>query len=89
MQGLFAIVVAMLAFIVPLAIPLFAQSWRSFAIVLAIGLCCIGWLTVDMNTPGSPAQAVGSFIGGLILVGFSSGAIAKLAMLIGRRPLGR
>ena len=40
--GTIAIVVALLSFAVPLAIPLFAQRWRTFAIILALGAAFFG-----------------------------------------------
>ena len=85
-MGVFALLLAFFCFVVPLAAPLFAQTWRSYGIVLAAGIAFIAWLNWDMANPGSLAQGIGSFLGGLMLVGFACGAIAKLVMLIGRRP---
>lgn len=35
-EGTFAIVAAVLAFLVPAAIPLFARRWRTLAIILVL-----------------------------------------------------
>lgn len=91
MGGLFAIIAAFLAFTVPLAIPLFVQQWRTFFIVVAVAVAFFIWLTLDLqrNALGDPpglAQLFGPLLGGLMLVGFAAGAIAKFVMLVGRRP---
>lgn len=81
MAGLLAILVAALAFLVPLALPLFARTWRSLALMSAVVAAFLGWLYLDLADGQS---LVGEFIGGLVLVGFAFGAIAKFAMLLGR-----
>ncbi len=82
MSGVFAILSSLLAFLVPLAIPLFAQRWRSFAIILGLGALFFWWLTLDVERPQS---IIGTFLGGLMLFGFGAGLIAKFVMLVGRR----
>lgn len=81
--GTIAIFAALLSFAVPLAIPLFAGRWRSYAVILALGAAFFGWLTWDIQRGGD--NWVGPFLGGLMLFGFAAGAIAKFVMLIGRR----
>ena len=83
MAGLFAILATCLAFLVPLAIPLFAANWRSLAIMAAIAALFFSWLYFDI---GSGSSMIGSFLGGLMLIGFAFGAIARFAMLLGRPP---
>ena len=83
MAGIIAIVAAFLAFVVPLAIPLFVQRWRTFFIVVAVAVVFFTWLTLDMGR-GSD-NWIGPFLGGLMLAGFCGGAIAKLVALIGKR----
>lgn len=85
MSGAFALVAAFLAFAIPIAVPLFAQTWRSFAIVLAAGALFFTWVTFDLANPAGMTQALGSFVFGLALFGFAAGAIAKFVMLLGRR----
>lgn len=81
--GTIAILAALLSFAVPLAIPLFSQRWRSFALILALGVAFFGWLTWDIQRGGD--NWIGPFLGGLMLFGFVAGAIAKFVMLAGRR----
>jgi hypothetical protein len=85
MGGAVAILVGLLCFAVPLAIPLFAQRWRTFAIVVALGVVFFAWLTVDIQQAGDQ-HWIGQFLGGLMLFGFAGGTIAKFVMLISRRP---
>lgn len=86
MEGLVAIVVSVLAFLVPLAVPLFVVRWRSYLVVLAIGAAFFTWLTLDLQrTEAADANWIGPFLGGLMLFGFAAGAIAKFVMLVGRR----
>ena len=86
MEGIWAIILAFICFLVPMAVPLFAQRWRSFAVVLALGAVVFGWLTLEMPTPGTIPAGIGAFLGGLMLFGFAAGAIAKFVQLVGRRP---
>ena len=86
MEGAFAILGATLAFVVPLAIPLFVQGWRGFLVVLALGTAVATWLTLEMPVPGSIPNSLGTFLGGLIVVGLALGVIAKFVMLVARRP---
>ncbi len=81
--GTIAIVAALLSFAVPLAIPLFAQRWRTFAIVLGLAVAFFAWLTWDLQRSGD--NWIGPFLGGLMLFGFGAGALAKLVMLLGKR----
>jgi hypothetical protein len=84
MGGAFALIASLLSFVVPLAIPLFAQRWRTFAAILALGAAFFAWLTSDIGRDPS-ANWIGPFLGGLMLLGFAAGAIAKFVMLLGRR----
>ena len=91
MGGIVAIVASMLAFLVPLAVPLFVGRWRSYLVVLALGAAFFTWLTLDLQRAGlgdPPVEAnwIGPFLGGLMLFGFVAGTIAKFVMLVGRRP---
>lgn len=83
MGGVFALLLSVLAFAVPLAIVLFSTRWRSYAVVLVVGAAFFWWLDSDIRTaPGG--GAIGAFLGGMMLVGFGAGAIAKFVMLLGR-----
>jgi hypothetical protein len=88
MAGVVAIATALLAFLVPLAIPLFAQRWRSFLVILGLAVLFFAWLTWDLQrtAPDGNGHWLGAFLGGLMLTGFAAGAIAKFVMLVGRRP---
>lgn len=83
MAGLFAILVSVLAFLVAVAVPLFAQRWRTLAVITALGVLFFGWLTIDLQRPDN-GNWIGAFVGGLMLFGFGAGLIAKSVMLIGR-----
>jgi hypothetical protein len=84
-EGTFAIVAAILAFLVPLAIPLFIQRWRTFLVTVAVAAAIFAWLWFDIEASAG-AHWLGSFLAGLMLFGFAFGAVAKFAMLLGRRP---
>lgn len=91
-EGTIAIIAALLRFAVPLAIPLFAQRWRTFAMILVLAAAFFGWLTWDiqraaLGDPRAEPNWIGPFLGGLMLFGFVAGAIAKFTMLAGRRPV--
>lgn len=85
MGGAIALVGAFLAFCVPIAVPLFAQRWRTLAILLVLGLLFFGWVTLDLATPDGMTQTLGPFTFGLMLFGFAAGVIAKFVMLLSRR----
>ena len=90
MGGAFALIAAVLSFLIPAAIPLFATRWRTFAIVLAVAVAFFAWLNWDIgraaaDEPPGGGNWIGPFLGGLMLFGFAAGAIAKLVMLLGRR----
>ena len=85
MSGVIALVAAFFAFAVPLGVPLFTQSWRSFAIIIAAGVLFFTWVTFDLANPAGMTQALGPFVFGLALFGFGAGTIAKFVMLLGRR----
>lgn len=85
MSGAIALVAAFLAFSVPIGVPLFVQSWRSFTIVVAAGVLFFTWVTFDLTNPAGVTQALGPFVFGLALFGFAGGTIAKFVMLLGRR----
>ena len=86
MDGAWAIFLAVICFVVPVAVPLFTQRWRSFLAVLLLGTLFFGWLTLEVNTPGTIPSGIGAFLGGLMLFGFAAGAIVKFVQLLGRRP---
>lgn len=86
MAGIFALLVGTLCFMVPLGLPLAMRGWRPFLTLLAIAVVFFGWLTIELPNPQSLAAIIGSFLGGLMLLGFACGAIAKLTMLLGRGP---
>jgi hypothetical protein len=85
MSGAIALIVAFLAFMVPIAIPLFAQSWRTFGLVIVLGVLFFSWATIDLASPSGITRALGTFVLGLMLFGFAAGVIAKFVMLVGRR----
>jgi hypothetical protein len=85
MSGVIALVAAFLAFAVPIAVPLFATTWRSFAIVVAAGALFFTWVTYDLANPMGITQLLGAFLCGLALFGFAGGVVAKFVMLLGRR----
>lgn len=86
MAGVFALVAALLAFAVPMALPLLAQRWRSLGVLLLAGLAFFAWLNADI-TAHDGGGAIGAFLGGLMLVGFAGGVLARFVMLLGRpRP---
>jgi len=84
-EGAFAVVVATLSFLVAMAIPLFALRWRTLLIVIAVGAAFFAWLTLEVSVPGSIPSAIGTFLGGLMLLGFAGGAIARFVSLLGKR----
>ncbi len=86
MAGAVAIAASILAFLVPLAIPLFAQRWRTFFVILVLATLFFAWLTWDLARPAGGGHWIGSFLGGLMLFGFAAGAVAKFVMLLARRP---
>jgi hypothetical protein len=92
-EGAIAIIASVLSLLIPLAIPLFAQRWRTFAIVLGLGAVFFAWLTWDIqraglgDPPGEP-NWIGPFLGGLMLFGFGAGSISKFVMLLARRRTG-
>jgi hypothetical protein len=85
-EGIWAIVVACFSFLVPMAVPLFVQRWRTFLIILVAAAAFFGWLTLEMPIAGSIPAGIGAFLGGLMLLGFAGGAIAKFIGLVGRQP---
>jgi hypothetical protein len=84
MMGGWAIFLAFLCFLGPMAIPFFAVRWRSFLIQIVVAAAFFGWLTLEVGREGTIPAAIGSFLGGLMLTGFGFGAVARFAMLIGR-----
>lgn len=88
-EGAWAIFLAFICFLVPMAIPLFAMRWRSYVLVLAAAALFFGWLTLEMETPGTIPSGIGAFLGGLMLFGFAAGAIARLVSLIGKTNTAR
>ena len=85
MGGAIALIGAFLAFSVPIAVPLFAQRWRTLAIVVGLGALFFAWVSYDLANPTGMTQALGPFAFGLMLFGFAAGVIAKFVMLVGRR----
>lgn len=85
-MGFWALILAGLCFIGAMALPLALPGWRSLLVVSVVAGLFFGWIAIEIEVPGSPAQAIGSFLAGLLLVGYAAGAIAKFVALIGRRP---
>jgi len=85
MSGVIAIITALLAFGIPIAVPLFAQRWRTLLILLVLGALFFGWVTLDLAAPDGITQSLGPFTFGLMLFGFAAGVIAKFVMLVSRR----
>lgn len=85
-EGTLAIFLAFICFLVPMAVPLFAQRWRTLIVILVLAAVFFGWLTIEMPIPGTIPSRIGAFLGGLMLLGFAAGAIAKFVQLLGRRP---
>lgn len=86
MAGFLAIIVSVLAFVVPVGIPLLAQRWRSYLVVLALGAAFFAWLSWEIERqPPDIESFPGPFLGGLMLFGFAGGAIARFVMLVSRR----
>lgn len=85
MGGTIAIVGALLAFAVPIAVPLFAQRWQTLGIIVGLGALFFAWVSYDLTNPDGATQAFGPFVFGLMLFGFAAGVIAKFVMLTGRR----
>ena len=85
-EGMWAIFLAFICFLVPMAVPLFAMRWRTFLIVVAVAALLFAWMTVEMPVAGTIPASIGSFLGGLMLTGFAFGMIAKFVGLVGKRP---
>ncbi len=85
MSGAFALFAAFLAFAIPISIPLFAQRWRTFGAIVALGALFFAWVNHDLANPSGVSQMLGTFLLGLALFGFAGGVIAKFVMLVGRR----
>ncbi len=85
MGGGLAIVASVLAFLVPLGVPLLTTRWRSYLVALALATAFFWWLTVDLARPNGALSFIGPFLGGMMLFGFAAGAIARFVMLVGRR----
>jgi len=85
LDGIWAIFLAFICFLVPMAVPLFAQRWRTLIVILVLAAVFFGWLTLEMPSPGTIPAGIGAFLGGLMLFGFAAGAIAKFVQLLGRR----
>jgi hypothetical protein len=82
MEGVLALFASLLAFMVPLALMLFTQRWRTFLLAVAIGVAVFAGMTADFASGGT--AVVGQFGGGMMLVGFAAGVIAKFVMLLSR-----
>lgn len=85
-MGGWAIVLAFICFLAPMAMPLFTVRWKSFLILVGIAVLFFGWMTLEVPRPGTIPSAIGAFLGGLMLTGFAFGAIARFISLVGRRP---
>lgn len=83
-EGIWALFLAFLSFVLPMAIPLFVQRWRTLLLVVGLGVAFFAWLTVEMPNPGSIPSGIGAFLGGLMLFGFAGGVIARLVQMLGR-----
>ena len=86
MGGVFALILAFLAFAVALAMPLFVRRWRTLAIMVVAGALFFAFVTYDLPHADGVTQLLGSFLFGLMLFGFAAGVIAKFVMLLGPRP---
>ncbi len=86
MGGIFALILAFVAFAVAIAMPLFAQRWKTVGIMVAGAVLFFGFVTYDLPHPDGITQVLGPFVFGLMLFGFAGGVIAKFVMLLGRRP---
>jgi hypothetical protein len=85
-MGFWALILAGLCFIGAMALPLALPGWRSLLAVSAAAALFFGWIAIEVEVPGSLAQGIGSFLAGLLLIGYAAGAIARTVALIGRRP---
>jgi uncharacterized membrane protein len=85
MGGAIALIGAFLAFSVSIAVPLFAQRWRTLAIVIGLGVLFFAYVSYDLTNATGMTQLLGPFTFGLMLFGFAAGVIAKFVMLVGRR----
>jgi len=85
MSAAFALVGAFLAFVVPIAVPLFAQRWITLGVVTLAGIGFFLWVNADLSNPSGITQVLGTFLFGLMLFGFVAGVIAKFVMLLSRR----
>ena len=85
MGGAIALIGAFLAFSVPIAMPLFAQRWRTLGIVVGLGALFFAYVSYDLANPAGMTQLLGPFTFGLMLFGFAAGVIAKFVMLLGQR----
>lgn len=83
MMGAWAIVLAFICFIGPMAVPVLARTWRSYLIVLAAAVLFFAWMTLEVDHPRTIPSLIGAFLGGLMLTGFAFGAIARFVMLLG------
>lgn len=83
MEGVLALFASLLAFVVPLALMLFLQRWRTFLVAVAASVAVFIAMTVDFVSGGT--AIVGQFLAGLMLFGFAAGTIAKFVMLLTRR----
>lgn len=86
MGGIFALILAFVAFAAAIAMPLFAQRWKTLGIMVAGAVLFFGFVTYDLPHPDGITQVLGPFVFGLMLFGFAGGVIAKFVMLLGRRP---
>ena len=86
MGGIFALILAFVAFAVAIAVPLFAQRWKTLALMVAGAVPFFWFVTYDLPHPDGITQVLGPFVFGLMLFGFAAGVIAKFVMLLGRRP---
>lgn len=85
-EGIGALLLGFFSFVVPMAIPLMAERWRTLALVAVAGVGFFAWMTLEMPVAGSIPAVIGAFLGGMMLFGFAAGMIARFVMLVGRRP---
>lgn len=85
-MGFWALLLAGFCFIGAMTLPLALPGWRSLLAVSAVASAFFLWIAAEIEVAGSLAQAIGPFLGGLLLIGYAAGAIARTVGLIGRRP---
>ena len=79
MGGIFALILAFVAFAVAIAMPLFAQRWKTLGIMVAGAVLFFGFVTYDLPHPDGITQVLGPFVFGLMLFALVSAGFAVRA----------